>query len=334
MKTTLRRLLFGLLASTPATAVVQYCADDISQGPQFCVSIASFQSGSAHGVDLYLTIEMMDKPGEGWMAVGIGETMAESLMFVVVTDETEGFFYANMTEAMGNPSNAAAAPPPLDAGKGSYAASSSSLLNEPAQEQRSRLVSVGWHGSLLGTAFMILYPAGAVIARLRLIHWFWVHVVWQVLTSLACIVGVLLQVTSLSHNSMWQRMLNTHTVIGALLTLSIFVQLFLGYWHHVQFSLGRRNTKATRLHVWNGRFMLAAGMSNTGLGLTYAHHPAKVIYAWGILAMFEVIISVLVLPSIAKCSSAQTAEISVSQSKGASDEAATHLLEPIDEDSA
>lgn len=90
MKTTLRRLLFGLLASTPATAVVQYCADDISQGPQFCVSMASFQSGSAHGVDLYLTIEMMDKPGEGWMAVGIGETMAESLMFVVVTDETEG----------------------------------------------------------------------------------------------------------------------------------------------------------------------------------------------------------------------------------------------------
>lgn len=65
-------------------------------------------------------------------------------------------------------------------------------------------------------------------------------------------------------------MLNTHTVIGALLTLSIFVQLFLGYWHHVQFSLGRRNTKATRLHVWNGRFMLAAGMSNTGLFVTRA----------------------------------------------------------------
>jgi hypothetical protein len=82
-------LLCSFLAYQPAVAVVQYCAKDRSQGVDFCMSMASFQNSSSHGLDLYLTLSVIDRPGEGWMAVGIGERMAQSLMFIVATDENE-----------------------------------------------------------------------------------------------------------------------------------------------------------------------------------------------------------------------------------------------------
>ncbi|KAI1379813.1 hypothetical protein F4677DRAFT_464052 [Hypoxylon crocopeplum] len=89
MKTTLTHLVCGFLACTPASAVVQYCAKNTQQGVDFCVSIASYRNDSTHGLDLYLTLGVLDRPGEGWMAVGIGELMAGSLMFVIATDENE-----------------------------------------------------------------------------------------------------------------------------------------------------------------------------------------------------------------------------------------------------
>lgn len=102
MKSKLNRLGCAFLACAPVGASVQYCAKDAEQGVDFCLSMAAYQNDSTDGSDLYLTLGAVDRPGEGWMAVGIGELMAGSLMFVTATDENESKFFIMLANATWN----------------------------------------------------------------------------------------------------------------------------------------------------------------------------------------------------------------------------------------
>ncbi|KAL2003074.1 hypothetical protein VTN02DRAFT_5090 [Thermoascus thermophilus] len=94
MRLSFRTCLLALLSATqwhPAVAAgAQYCQNE--KKPEFCVAISSRQNPTTQATDLFLSIaakpgdESKVRRGRGWLAIGTGDQMSGSLMFVLYGD--------------------------------------------------------------------------------------------------------------------------------------------------------------------------------------------------------------------------------------------------------
>ncbi|KAH8585804.1 hypothetical protein B0O99DRAFT_679174, partial [Bisporella sp. PMI_857] len=66
----------------------QYCYSSQSELSSFCVAFSQFQNHTSQETDLYLAFSaLLTLLGGGWIAIGIGEFMAGSLMFLLWADK-------------------------------------------------------------------------------------------------------------------------------------------------------------------------------------------------------------------------------------------------------
>ncbi|KAI2085091.1 hypothetical protein LOZ36_004259 [Ophidiomyces ophidiicola] len=82
------RILFSLLyyiyvSPLAFGAGIQYCRND----PPLCFAVASMKNNTAGGHDIHLSLVMTPSINGGWAAVGIGNKMSGSLMFLVYSEK-------------------------------------------------------------------------------------------------------------------------------------------------------------------------------------------------------------------------------------------------------
>ncbi|KAK3371021.1 hypothetical protein B0T24DRAFT_304618 [Lasiosphaeria ovina] len=180
-----------------------------------------------------------------------------------------GRFYVNMFEAAATaePEPAVAASPlslvpPIVPSVGSFSTTDDApgtgflagLWERPAASA---------HGFLMGTAFMVLFPLGAVLMRTASGNPFKRHwVVQLVATGLAwtgAAVGLVM--------TRFRLPTTLHQWLGIAIVSALAVQAVLGWRHHVVFLRLRRRTWISHAHIWLGRSGIVAGWVNILLGM-------------------------------------------------------------------
>ena len=133
------------------------------------------------------------------------------------------------------------------------------------------------HGGLASLAFLVLYPLGALLLRTsdpRAFNFHWTTQSFaSILLLLGAIIGWMLS----------RRFELTHQFIGLLTVGCIWLQLFLGWRHHVssfRTKFGISGWLGT-LHVWTGRTILLTGWVNLLLGLKARDYSILTLVATG-----------------------------------------------------
>ncbi|KAI1114945.1 CBD9-like protein [Nemania sp. NC0429] len=209
-------------------------------------------------------------------------------------------FWADMTAGTFS-SGDAAIPPKLDRSKGSFGASD---FGNPSGTSGSD-VDPGFtvaraHGLLLGLAFMVLFPAGAVVLSTGYTKAFEAHVALQIVASVSTFGGIALVAWPILKNDGFERLLRGHPVFGTVLLVLLGAQIFLGWWHHRSFVTLRRKTAPTYVHRWNGRLLLILGTVNTAVGIVFAKEKTAAKLIWGTLAAVEAIVFLIVVPELSR----------------------------------
>ncbi|KAL4818566.1 hypothetical protein BDW67DRAFT_156826 [Aspergillus spinulosporus] len=83
-------------------------------------------------------------------------------------------------------------------------------------------------------------------------------------------------ITSKLHN-------NGHTILGTVIVVFIFIQPFIGFWHHHQYKKTQKAGKRTYVHIWIGRIFLLLGLINGGTGLKLADNTTGGIIAYAVV---------------------------------------------------
>ncbi|ELR08723.1 hypothetical protein VC83_07400 [Pseudogymnoascus destructans] len=137
------------------------------------------------------------------------------------------------------------------------------------------------HGTLMGVAWLIVYPAGAILMRLR---WggVWAHVFIQLVGTSMVIAAFAIGYTFSGMYGI--RFNNTHTLFGASIFGLILVQPFLGIAHHLLYRREGKGTLFGLLHCWYGRAIIILAAVNGGLGLQMARNSRGGEIAWGVVA--------------------------------------------------
>jgi Cytochrome domain of cellobiose dehydrogenase len=81
--------LLLLTAPNSATAApLQFCKGDVALNLDFCLAISTYSNTSTSAVDLYIAITTshLNASPLGWIALGLGPSMAGALMFIVFGD--------------------------------------------------------------------------------------------------------------------------------------------------------------------------------------------------------------------------------------------------------
>jgi hypothetical protein len=133
----------------------------------------------------------------------------------------------------------------------------------------------------MGTAFLVLFPAGVVAMRSGSAKAFRYHWVLQLAASILIGLGVIAGL--LLNNSIS----TLHQGIGIAIGISTGIQAVLGWRHHVLFLRIRRRTRVSRLHVGLGRLIMAAGWSNIVTGMLLRGYPVVCLVVVAILAGVE-----------------------------------------------
>ncbi|KAI4132040.1 MAG: hypothetical protein LQ347_002717 [Umbilicaria vellea] len=181
------------------------------------------------------------------------------------------------------------------------------------------------HGVVMGLAFLILFPLGAMAMRIPgLKGAFGVHIGTQLFAYITAIIGLGLGIW-LANNTRTVRLLDfheflpsststcadrprshtqfnsdNHPPLGVAIIVLLLFQPPLGYMHHRVFVQKRRSSIWTYAHMWYGRVLIALGIIEgfTGLGLAsdVANQLPSSIrsgkIAWGILAAMTVVLYV------------------------------------------
>ncbi|KAK6346074.1 hypothetical protein TWF730_010406 [Orbilia blumenaviensis] len=135
------------------------------------------------------------------------------------------------------------------------------------------------HGILMGLAFAVFFPLGAIIIRVMpRPHHADAHMVVQ-------IIGFALSIAGLAYGVMLAEDLRylkkTHPVIGMVVMGGLFFQPIVGFIHHWLFKAKGKRTILADIHVYWGRALLILGIVNGGLGLDLANNTTggKIAYA-------------------------------------------------------
>ncbi|KAF9890761.1 hypothetical protein FE257_005630 [Aspergillus nanangensis] len=139
------------------------------------------------------------------------------------------------------------------------------------------------HGVLMGLAFAIIFPLGAIL--LRVPHSklsIKIHIICQVL-------GVALMIAGLATGVRVGRIIdrlhnNAHTIVGTVVVVFLLAQPLVGVYHHRRFRATQTQSVWTFVHVWLGRIMLVLGIVNGGMGLRLAANTTAGNIAYGVLA--------------------------------------------------
>jgi hypothetical protein len=120
-----------------------------------------------------------------------------------------------------------------------------------------------FHGLILSTAFLLLFPLGVVSIRSGSSKSYTYHWIIQVSASVFLVIGVVVGLLKSSK-------INTfHQGIGITLVSIIGFQSILGSWHHVRFIRLRRRTWVSYAHIWSGRLVMTGGWVNIIGGLVF-----------------------------------------------------------------
>lgn len=206
-----------------------------------------------------------------------------------------GKFYVDMARAVLDGDGVA--PPaagelPLEGGEGGGL-----LLLVGASE--SPIGVVGWfmamwenplarvHGFVMGLAFVVMFPFGVVLIRLRgksgvpfRRHWV-VQAVATVLAWTGAVLGIVMS------GGRWPR--TVHQWLGVVIVLGLAVQAVLGWRHHVRFVMIRKRSWVSYGHIWLGRVAVVAGWANVLLGMLLAGRSRVGVMLIGGLAVVEAV---------------------------------------------
>ncbi|KFY32676.1 hypothetical protein V495_08863 [Pseudogymnoascus sp. VKM F-4514 (FW-929)] len=141
------------------------------------------------------------------------------------------------------------------------------------------------HGILMGLAFVVVLPSGAIFMRLLKSKGkatVWVHVGVQ-------LVGWVLMISGLAMGTKVGKILdrlenNAHTIFGTVVVALMLLQPVFGYFHHRRFMATQKRGKLTLFHVWYGRILILLGMLNGGFGLKLAANSTGGEIAYGVVA--------------------------------------------------
>ena len=118
-----------------------------------------------------------------------------------------------------------------------------------------------FHGLVLATAFLLLFPAGVLGLRAGSPKSFNYHWVIQLCASVLLLLGLGLGLLK-------SRKINTiHQWVGIALASTIGIQGLLGWWHHRRFVRLHQRTWVSHVHIWFGRLVMVAGWENVVSGL-------------------------------------------------------------------
>jgi len=146
----------------------------------------------------------------------------------------------------------------------------------------------------MALTFTLWFPLGTVIMHTA--HHVWLHAAVQSFAYINAIAGMGLGIW-LGRNVRYLDY--AHTVIGMAVMAALVFQVALGVWTHWRFVVEKERHKevaairVTRmrriftrgfLHRWLGRFLIALGIINGGLGLKLAQNTAGGEIAYGIVA--------------------------------------------------
>lgn len=164
------------------------------------------------------------------------------------------------------------------------------------------------HGILMGLAFVVVLPGGAILMRLLSSKGktaVWVHVGIQ-------LVGWVLMISGLAMGAKVGKILdrvspqnlvcipqhfgddhvaddtklenNAHTILGTVVVALLLFQPLFGFLHHRRFMATQKRGKMTLFHVWYGRILILLGMLNGGFGLKLAANSPGGNIAYGVVA--------------------------------------------------
>ncbi|OBT72603.1 hypothetical protein VF21_08159 [Pseudogymnoascus sp. 05NY08] len=141
------------------------------------------------------------------------------------------------------------------------------------------------HGILMGLAFVVVLPGGAILMRILSSKGktaVWVHVGIQ-------LVGWVLMISGLAMGAKVGKILdrlenNAHTILGTVVVALLLFQPLFGFLHHRRFMATQKQGKMTLFHVWYGRILILLGMLNGGFGLKLAANSPGGNIAYGVVA--------------------------------------------------
>ncbi len=160
-------------------------------------------------------------------------------------------------------------------GKSGNAAKPEDYKSDATQQFRQRA-----HGALMGIAFLILFPIGAILIRVRPPYALHLHVGVQVLGLALAITGFAVGIVlgnSEYGGALWGY---AHARFGVAIFVLLLVQPVLGVVHHRLFLKRQRKSPVGRLHRWYGRGLVVMAIINGALGLKLAEEKA---YPWWIV---------------------------------------------------
>ncbi|KAI9755621.1 MAG: hypothetical protein M4579_004194 [Chaenotheca gracillima] len=210
---------------------------------------------------------------------------------MIVQHDVHGQVQIDLTKATGgstmNPFVGAAAspspstPPTSPSSGGAMSGSSSSGDSSSSMSMRSRVVIA--HGTIMGLAFVIFFPLGALTIRvLRMKGLVWVHAGSQIFAYTVALAGFGLGVWIAVTGD--DGVKGPHQIIGIIVIALLLFQPALGLIHHRLYVKTQRKTVWALSHVWLGRGLLILGMINGGLGLRLAANTTKGEIAYGVVA--------------------------------------------------
>ncbi|EGX46858.1 hypothetical protein AOL_s00097g284 [Orbilia oligospora ATCC 24927] len=158
--------------------------------------------------------------------------------------------------------------------------SGSSNIVSSAAARIARMLKI--HGILMGLAFAVFFPLGAIIIRLMPgPHKADIHMIVQV-------VGFALSVAGLAYGVLLAEDLRylkeTHPIIGMVVMGGLFFQPIVGLIHHWLFKAKGKRTILAYIHTYWGRAILILGIVNGGLGLQLADNTTGGTIAYSVVA--------------------------------------------------
>ncbi|KAJ6263732.1 hypothetical protein Dda_2302 [Drechslerella dactyloides] len=177
-----------------------------------------------------------------------------------------------------NPSGAPSSP--SDTAAGNYDSGSDSESSGAVSivvTDTARMLKI--HGILMGLAFAVLFPLGAIILRLlpspHKVH---IHMAVQFIAFILAIAGLSYGVMLAEDFALLK---NKHPVIGMIVMGGLFFQPIVGLIHHWLFKVKGKRTILAYIHTYWGRALMILGIINGGLGLQLANNTSggKVAYA-------------------------------------------------------
>ena len=171
-----------------------------------------------------------------------------------------GNFYVDMKKSINHGAFAPSLPPIRSGisefGATEYPWSKGGIFRSLAQNPKIHL-----HALIMLTPFLVLFPSGVFALRSGSLKGFKYHWILQLSAYLLFIFGMLLGLL------MGRPINTTHQVFGLALAIILGLQSLLGWKHHIVFLRVRRRTWLSHSHVWLGRFLMIAGLTNAVLGM-------------------------------------------------------------------